>query len=39
MKMKQSGVLWIGQVPKDWQIVRLKNVADIKTEIRHQWNN
>lgn len=26
-KMKDSGIPWIGQIPEDWKVVRLKNIA------------
>lgn len=25
-QMKYSGIKWIGQVPNDWNLVRLKNI-------------
>lgn len=27
VKMKDSGIPWIGQIPEDWKVVRLKNIA------------
>lgn len=30
-EMKDSGVEWIGEIPKDWGICKLKNVAKIQT--------
>ena len=31
--MKDSGVEWIGEIPEDWQIVRIKNVAELYGRI------
>lgn len=28
-KMKDSGIEWIGQIPNDWSIVRIKNVSSL----------
>ena len=25
-EMKDSGVEWIGKIPKDWEIARIKNI-------------
>lgn len=30
-KMKDSGVEWIGEIPEDWEVVKLGIVADIST--------
>lgn len=30
-EMKDSGVEWIGEIPKDWNICKLKNVSSIQT--------
>jgi len=30
-KMKDSGIEWIGQIPEDWAIIRLKRIAKIQT--------
>lgn len=30
-KMKDSGVEWIGEIPEDWEVVKLKNIARIMT--------
>ena len=30
-KMKDSGVEWIGEIPEDWEVVRLKDIAKIIT--------
>lgn len=31
VEMKDSGVEWIGKIPKTWNIIRLKNICTIKT--------
>ena len=28
-EMKDSGIEWIGEIPKDWEIIKTKYVADI----------
>lgn len=28
-EMKDSGVEWIGKIPKEWSIIKIKNVADL----------
>ena len=28
-KMKDSGIEWIGEIPKDWEIRKLKHVCNI----------
>lgn len=28
-EMKDSGIEWIGEIPKDWEVVRTKNISDI----------
>ena len=28
-EMKNSGIEWIGEIPKDWEIIKTKYVADI----------
>ena len=30
-EMKDSGVAWIGEIPKEWEILNLKTVAYIQT--------
>ena len=30
-EMKDSGVEWIGEIPKDWKICKIKNIAQIYT--------
>ena len=32
-KMKDSGIPWIGQIPEDWKVGRLKNVCVERNEI------
>ncbi|MCG2738328.1 MAG: restriction endonuclease subunit S [Candidatus Methanoperedenaceae archaeon] len=29
--MKDSGVEWLGEIPKNWKIKKMKNVADVKS--------
>lgn len=31
--MKESGVAWLGEVPAHWEVVRLKNVAEVQTGL------
>ncbi|MBR0100183.1 MAG: restriction endonuclease subunit S [Treponema sp.] len=31
--MKQSGIDWIGEIPDDWKIIRLKHIFQIKKDI------
>ena len=35
-KMKDSGVEWIGEIPEDWQINKLKYVADFEPSSREK---
>ncbi|AGX87397.1 restriction endonuclease subunit S [Candidatus Symbiobacter mobilis] len=35
VKMKDSGVEWIGEVPEHWQVARIKRHAKIRTERRN----
>lgn len=28
--MKESGIDWIGQIPEEWEVVRLQDVGDYK---------
>ena len=30
-EMKDSGVEWIGEIPIEWKICKLKNIASIQT--------
>lgn len=32
-EMKDSGVAWIGEIPKDWKIIRFKYVAIVKSNL------
>ncbi|MDD7362839.1 MAG: restriction endonuclease subunit S [Peptoniphilus sp.] len=32
VEMKDSGIEWIGEIPKHWEIIKLKNVADTITK-------
>ena len=39
-EMKNSGIPWIGEVPKSWEVVRNKNVfSNSKTLVGENWNN
>ena len=39
-EMKHSGIPWIGEVPKSWEVVRNKNVfSNSKTLVGENWNN
>ena len=31
VEMKDSGIEWIGEIPKDWEITRIKNISDSNT--------
>lgn len=37
--MKDSGVEWIGEIPKDWNVKRLKYALNKKKEIIDEYNN
>ncbi len=37
--MKDSGVEWIGQIPKHWKIAKLKNYCHLKTGITPSTSN
>lgn len=39
VEMKDSGIEWLGNIPKHWEVKRLKNVADInatKQELKYE---
>ena len=36
--MKDSGVEWIGEIPKDWEVARVKNAFIRKNEKAQQEN-
>lgn len=38
-EMKDSGVEWIGKIPKDWEVTRLKNLVTIITGNTPSKNN
>jgi type I restriction enzyme S subunit len=39
-EMKHSGVAWIGEIPKHWEVVRNKNAfSNSKTIVGENWNN
>jgi type I restriction enzyme S subunit len=35
VKMKDSGVEWIGQVPEHWEVARIKRLASLRNERRN----
>lgn len=37
--MKDSGIAWLGDVPKHWKILRLKNVASVITDTLSEKTN
>ncbi len=37
--MKDSGIEWIGQIPSDWEIIKLKHIATIETGGTPPRNN
>ena len=37
--MKESGIAWLGDVPKHWKILRLKNVASVITDTLSEKTN
>lgn len=39
IKMKDSGIPWIGQIPENWKIKRNKNVMVKKKDICYDYNN
>ena len=39
VKMKDSGVEWLGQVPEHWEVKRLKFIADIQTGLAKGKDN
>ena len=30
-ELKDSGVEWIGKIPKDWEVIKLRNIGNIST--------
>ena len=34
--MKDSGIDWIGQIPKDWNVQRIKTLFDLRTELNYK---
>lgn len=35
-KMRSSGIEWIGEIPEDWEVIRVKNAALLKARIGWQ---
>lgn len=33
-KMKDSGIEWIGQIPEDWELRKIKNLFNIYTSLQ-----
>lgn len=38
-EMKDSGVQWIGEIPKEWNAIHLRHIADIETGNMDTQNN
>lgn len=38
VKMKDSGVEWIGEIPEGWEVRRFKAVAEVKANLVHPEN-
>ncbi len=44
-QMKDSGIEWIGEIPKDWSVVKIKNISSvctgnsIKDELKEQYSD
>lgn len=36
VKMKDSGIEWVGKIPKHWNLVKLKNIFEIKKNIANE---
>lgn len=36
VKMKDSGIEWIGEIPEEWEIIKIKNIAFLKGRIGWQ---
>lgn len=39
IKMKDSGIEWIGEIPADWALIRLKDICISKKEIAGEHSN
>lgn len=37
-KMKDSGIEWIGEIPEDWGVNKLKHICDFKNGLAHEKN-
>lgn len=37
--MKDSGVEWIGEIPKDWEIVRIKNICQFNPSSKKSFSD
>ena len=38
-KMKDSGIEWIGEIPEDWEIVKVKNIFNNHKNIVREKEN
>ena len=39
VKMKDSGVEWIGEIPEDWEIVRIKNICQFNPSSKKSFSD
>lgn len=39
IKMKDSGIEWVGEIPEDWALIRLKDICISKKEIAGEHSN
>ena len=39
VKMKDSGIEWIGEIPEDWNFTKLGRISEIITDGTHQTPN
>lgn len=35
-EMKDSGIAWIGEIPKDWEIIRIKNIGEYRNGLTYK---
>ena len=35
-EMKDSGIAWIGDIPKDWEIIRIKNIGEYRNGLTYK---
>ena len=36
VEMKDSGIEWIGDIPKDWEIIRIKNIGEYRNGLTYK---